>query len=370
MSTGIAHNRQMVWWWPIMALVFYGLTSLQDPARAVFSSPFAAFLAIGLLPVLFGTVFAAVYHSEVIAVRTGEPYGTLVLTVAVTIIEVALITSVMAGDKGNAALARDSVFAVVMLVCNGLVGLCIVIGGIHHHEQNFRVRGASSYLMVIMTLAVLTMVMPNYTQSLQGPYYTTPQLIFVSLATVALYAAFLYNQTVRHRDHFVLVLDADETDGPPPELPDKTVAASCAFLIISLTVVVLLAKKFAALLDIAIVAAAAPASVAGIVVALLVLLPEAIAAVTAARRNQLQKSINLALGSTLATIGLTIPAVAVVSILLGRGLVLGLDQKDTVLLVLTFAVSLLTFATGRTNILAGYVHLVLMLAFVFLVFVP
>jgi Ca2+:H+ antiporter len=358
-----------VWWWPVMALAVFALATVYGVGATFKPSPLGVILATALLPVLFGTVFAAVYHSEVIAVRTGEPYGTLVLTGAVTVIEVALITSVMAAGHGSATLARDSVFAVVMLVCNGLVGLCIVIGGLRYHEQSFRVSGAGSYLMVVMTLAILTLVLPDYTSSVTGPYYSTAQMIFVSIATIALYATFLYIQTVRHRDYFILELDDPGVAHGNPQ-SELTVAASAFFLLLSLAVIVLLAKKFAAVLEVALAFAKAPTAVGGIIVALLVLLPEAIAAVTAARRNQLQKSINLALGSTLATIGLTVPAVAVVSVGFGQGIALGLDQKDTVLLVLTFAVSLLTFATGRTNILAGFVHLVLLATFLFLVFAP
>jgi Ca2+:H+ antiporter len=362
-------SRRLVWWWPVLALAVFALASVYGVGAAFKPSPLGVILAAALLPVLFGTVFAAVYHSEVIAVRTGEPYGTLVLTVAVTVIEVALIMSVMAAGHGSATLARDSVFAVVMLVCNGLVGLCIVIGGLRYHEQTFRVSGAGSYLMVVMTLAILTLVLPDYTSSVTGPYYSTAQMIFVSVATVALYAAFLYIQTVRHRDYFILQLDDAGTSHGNSQ-SEKAVAASAAFLLLSLTVIVLLAKKFAAVLAVALEFTKAPSAVGGIIVALLVLLPEAMAAVTAARRNQLQKSINLALGSTLATIGLTVPAVAAVGISFGQSIALGLDQKDTVLLVLTFAVSLLTFATGRTNILAGFVHLVLLATYIFLVFAP
>jgi Ca2+:H+ antiporter len=364
MST--ASGSRWVWWWPAFAALFLTIASLYGVAGTFRGSPLGVVLAIGLLPVLSGAVFAAVHHSEVIAIRTGEPYGTLTLTVAVTVIEVALITSVMAAG-GSPTLARDSVFAVIMLVCNGLVGLCIVIGGLYFREQSFRVPGASSYLIVLMTLAVLTLVLPNFTNAAPGPYYSTAQLAFVSLATIALYAAFLYIQTVRHRDHFIIEQDAPtgEVNLEPPS--NLQITASASALLVCLTIVVLLAKKFAAVLEVALAAAEAPAGVAGVVVALLVLLPEAIAAVIAARRNHLQKSINLALGCSLATIGLTVPAVAMV---IGRGLVLGLGQKETVLLILTFAVSLLTFASGRTNILSGFVHLVLMATFIFLVFVP
>jgi Ca2+:H+ antiporter len=365
-----ARSSRLVWWWPLLAAAFYALASLYGVGGTFRESPLGIILALALLPLLFGVVFAAVHHSELIAMRTGEPFGTLVLTVSVTVIEVALITSVMAAADNNATLARDSVFAVIMLVCNGLVGLCILIGGIRFHEQSFRVPGASSYLTVLMTLAILTLVLPNYAQSVPGPYFSTAQLGFVSVITIALYGAFLYIQTVRHRDYFIIEAEPapGELNGESPSL--RGVAAHATFLLLSLVIVVLLSKKFAAVLGVALAASGAPAAIAGIIVALLVLLPEAIAAVSAARRNQLQKSINLALGSSLATIGLTVPAVAVVSIAMGRELVLGLDQKDTVLLAITFVVSLLTFATGRTNILSGFVHLMLMATFAFLVLFP
>jgi Ca2+:H+ antiporter len=360
----------MMWLWPVVALAFYVVASVFGVGQSFQSSTLGVAFAVALVPVLFGAVFAAVYHSEVIAKRAGEPYGTLVLTVAVTIIEVALITSVMAAGHGSPTLARDSVFAVVMIVCNGLVGLCIVIGGLRYREQSFRVTGAGAYLMVLMSLAVLTLVLPNYTYTVPGPFYSTAQLAYVSFATIALYAVFLYIQTVRHRDYFIV----DSIHGEPhaDELAPtgRAVAASALFLLVSLASVILLAEKFAVMLEGALADAGAPSSVAGVLVALLVLLPEGLAAIAAARRDHLQKSINLALGSSLATIGLTVPAVAVVSIAINRGLTLGIEPKDTVLLTLTFAVSLLTFATGRTNILSGFVHLVLFATFCFFVFLP
>ncbi len=360
----------MVWAFPIVAAAFFALASLLGAGGAFVASPLGVALALALVPVLFGTVFAAVHHSEIIAHRIGEPYGTLVLTGAVTVIEVALITSIMIGSEGSSTLARDLVFAVIMIVCNGLVGLCIVIGGMHYREQTFRVTGAGAYLIVLMALAVLTLVLPNHTRAVPGPVFSTGQLVFVAAATIALYAVFLYIQTVRHRDYFVAELDEDAA-GPQGHGPsNRAIAASVAFLLFSLIAVILLAKKFAAVLDVGLARAEAPAAVAGVVLALLVLLPEGLAAIQAARRDQLQKSINLALGSSLATIGLTIPAVAAANIMIGKELVLGLDAKDTVLLALTFGISLLTFATGRTNILSGFVHLVLFATFAFLTFVP
>ena len=243
---------------------------------------------------LCGAVFAAVYHAEIIAHRTGEPYGTLVLTIAVTVIEVALIISVMLSGDGNPTLARDTVYAVVMIICTGLVGLRILIGGLHHGEQGFRVTGASAYL---------TLVLPNYTSTIPGPVYSASQLAFVSTVTLALYGVFLYIQTVRHRDHFI-ELRSGEKVGEMDHLPsDRDVSFSFILLLLALTGVILLAKKFAAVVEAGTSAIGAPEAVVGVIVALLILLPEGLAAVQAARQDELQKSLNLALGSSLATIG-------------------------------------------------------------------
>ena len=261
-----------------------------------------------LLAILFGTVFAAVHHAEVIAERIGEPYGTLLLTLAVTIIEVALIATIMLGDKPVPALARDTVFAVVMIVCNGLVGLCIFIGGLRYREQDFQVSGANLYLSVLFVLATITLIMPNYTLTAPGPIYSAAQLGFVSVVTLILYGVFLYTQTIRHRDYFIN--QATATRPANRQLSNRMLALSIALLLVSLLAVVLLAKKFSLVVDVVTAMIGAPPAFAGVVVALLILLPESVAAVAAARKNDLQKSINLALGSSLATIGLTVPAVA------------------------------------------------------------
>jgi len=324
--------------------------------------------AVVLLVILFGTVFAAVHHAEVIAHRIGEPFGTLLLTLSVTIIEVALIATIMLGDKAVPALARDTVFAVVMIVCNGLVGICIFVGGLRYREQDFQVSGANLYLSMLVVLATITMVLPNYTATTPGPVYSIAQLSFVDVVTILLYAVFLYTQTIRHRDYFVRETAGFDDDSPP--IPGRELALSVFLLLVSLLAVVLLAKKFSLVVDAATAAIGAPPAFAGVVVALLILLPEGVAAVAAARGNDLQKSINLALGSSIATIGLTIPAVSVAAYLLHKELVLGLNEQGLVLLLLTFMLSMLTFGTGRTNILFGLVHMVVFAVFVFMVFVP
>jgi len=324
--------------------------------------------AMVLLSILFGTVFAAVHHAEVIAERIGEPYGTLLLTLAVTIIEVALIATIMLGEKPQPALARDTVFAVVMIVCNGLVGLCIFIGGLRYREQDFQVSGANLYLSVLFVLATITLIMPNYTLTAPGPIYSAAQLGFVSIVTLILYAVFLYTQTIRHRDYFIN--QAKGAAAAESGLSNWMLTLSIALLFVSLLAVVLLAKKFSVTVDTVTAMIGAPPAFAGVIVALLILLPEGVAAVGAARKNDLQKSINLALGSSLATIGLTVPAVAVVAYTLDKQLVLGLNAPEMVLLVLTFVISMLTFGTGRTNILFGLVHMLVFAVFLFMVFVP
>ena len=354
------------WIFPALAmLLFAGVTATGYS----FAPSAGGFLfAIGLLVILFGTVFAAVHHAEVIAHRIGEPFGTLLLTLAVTIIEVALIATLMLGEHEVPTLARDTVFAVVMIVCNGLVGICIFVGGIRYREQDFQVSGANVYLSVLFTMATITLVLPDYTLTTPGPIYSEVQLIFVSVVTILLYAVFLYTQTSRHRDFFVREAPGLGDDSLP--ISGKELALSVALLLVSLLAVVLLAKKFSLVVDAATAAIGAPAAFAGVIVAVLILLPESVAAVAAARKNDLQKSINLALGSSVATIGLTIPAVATAAHTLDKQLVLGLNAQNTVLLLLTFILSMLTFGTGRTNILFGLVHMVVFAVFVFMVFVP
>ena len=358
---------------PKSAWIFPALSILLFAAAAAMHYTFAPSLfglvfAAALLVILFGTVFAAVHHAEAIAYRIGEPFGTLLLTLAVTIIEVALIATIMLGEKEVPTLARDTVFAVVMIVCNGLVGICVFVGGLRYREQDYQVSGANLYLSVLFTMATITFVMPNYTLTTPGPVYSAAQLAFVSIVTILLYGVFLYTQTIRHRDYFVGEATDLTEDAAPVSM--KMLGLDLALLLISLLGVILLSKKFSLVVDAATAAIGAPPAFAGVVVALLILLPESVAAVAAARNNDLQKSINLALGSSLATIGLTIPAVATAAYALDKQLVLGLNEENTTLLLLTFVLSMLTFGTGRTNMLFGLVHMVVFAVFVFMVFVP
>jgi Ca2+:H+ antiporter len=327
-------------------------------------------IAIVAGAVLIGTVFAAVYHAEVVAHRIGEPFGTLVLAVAVTVIEVALIVSIMLGFAADkAGLARDTVFAAVMIVCNGIVGLCLLAGGVRHHEQGFQLQGASAALAVLAALTVLTLVVPNFTTSTPGPTFTNSQLVFAGLISLVLYGSFVFIQTVRHRDYFLPNEGGSDDMHAPP--PSNTVAlVSAALLGVALIGIVGLAKSLTPALESIVAWLGAPKAVVGIAIALLVLLPEGLAALRAASANRLQTSLNLALGSALASIGLTIPAVAAVSILLGQPLALGLGVKDMVLLFLTLLVGVITLGTGRTTVLQGIVHLVIFATFLFLAVVP
>ena len=349
---------------PIVALIFYaGLTFARSAGVAL--HPVAGTVLV--LPVLLAAAIAAVSHAEDLAHRAGEPYGTLILTVAVTLIEAALIIPSAFGSGGDPGLPRDTVFSTVMIVCNGLVGLCILMGGILHREQEFDVKGASAYLAVLSVLCVLTLVLPSYTAATPGPWLSPSQLFFVALVTLLLYGVFLYIQTVRHAEFFTASLPQHQASGG---LHEPTAMRRAALLFLSLLAAVLLAKSFAAYMTPGLAAIGAPSGFTGFCVALLVLLPESLTALRASYRNQLQRSINLALGSALATIGLTVPAVAVISLYLGRNLVLGLRPQATVLLALTLLVSMLTFGTGRTNLLYGFVHLIIFATYMLLIFLP
>ena len=320
---------------------------------------------------IVAVVFAAVYHAEVIAHRVGEPFGTLVLALAVTVIEVALIVSIMLQDgQGNEALTRDTVFATVMIICNGLVGLCLLVGGMRHFVQGFELQGALAALAVLSALTIITMVLPNYTTSAPGSSYSQSQLIFVGIASFTLYAAFIFVQTVRHRDFFLPSENKANEEVHAPLPSGSTTLISSILLVISLVVVVGLAKALSPLVEATVSSLGAPKAVVGILIASIVLLPESVAAYRAARANRLQTSMNLALGSALATIGLTIPAVVIVSIALDQKLFMGLGPKEITLLAMTLLVSIITIGTGRTTVLQGVVHLVIFASFLFLTIIP
>jgi len=328
-------------------------------------------LTTAFVVLLLITVFAAVHHAEVVAHRVGEPFGTLILALAITVIEVALIVSLMLnGGPATAALARDTVFAAVMLILNGIIGICLLVGASRHHEQRFGLYGVSAALTTIAAISILTLVLPNYTTTVAGPVYSASQLIFVAIISLVLYGAFVLVQTVRHRDYF-LPPDAqqDKQAHAMPPAPWQA-AGSALLLLVSLAVVVLLAKALAPTAERMVSDAGAPKTLVGIIIAAVVLMPEGLAAYRAARANRLQTSLNLALGSALASIGLTIPAVAAVSIATGWTLTLGLDIKSTVLLLLSLFVCTLSLGTGRTTVLQGVVHLVILATYLFITIVP
>jgi len=322
---------------------------------------------------LIGAVLCAVHHAEVIAHKTGEPYGTLVLAISVTVIEVSLIIAMMlAGHEGAEFIARDAVFATVMIVINGVIGLCIFMGGFKHHEMSFRNEGTNSALAVLTALATFILVMPMMTVSTPGPDFTKSQLAFAGIASFTLYGAFIFFQTVSHRDYYLPKSENQKTDSDVhAEKPsDFKTAVSSALLLISLATVVGLAEALNPAIEAGLKAAGAPKTVVGIAIAILVLLPEAYAAVRAARANRLQSSLNLALGSALASIGLTVPVVAAFAIFFNLPLSLGISNLNMTLMYLSFFIGALTLAIGRTTLLQGVLHLIIFFEFLFLSLVP
>jgi len=351
------------WTWVVPALSL----ALLVVAVAVGVGP-----VLGLLcaAALIASVLVAVHHAEVVAHRVGEPFGTLVLALSVTVIEAALLLSVMFGSaSSDPALVRDTIYAVVMIICNGIVGICILLGGLTHHEQSFRVEGAGAGLAALMVLSALILVVPVFTTTTSAGTLSASQLIFVAVASGALWVIFVFIQTVRHRDYFLPRADAEDPDvhaGPPAA---REAWMSFVLLLASLVAVVGLAKKLSPAIERLLERAGAPDAALGIVIAIVVLMPEAWAALRAARANRLQTSMNLAIGSALATIGLTVPVVVVTAIAAGLPLTLGLAPKDMIMLALTFLVITVTLGTGRTHMMQGAVHLVIFGAFLFLTFV-
>lgn len=333
-------------------------------------NPFVLLAAVVGLIVAVGM---AVHHAEVVALRLGEPFGTLVLAVSVTVIEVALIATMMLSNfPGSETVARDAVFAAIMIVVNGVVGLAILVGGMRHRELAFRLEGANAALTILIALATLTLVLPTMTTSSPGPTYTDSQLGFAGLCSLVLYATYVFVQTVRHRDYFLPVEAAGREDecihAAPPS--NARTLFSAGLLLIALAAVVLIAKKLSPVVEEVVTASGAPKALVGIIIAALVLAPESIAAIRAALANRLQTSFNLALGSALASIGLTIPTVALMSILSAMPLTLGVNSVQITLLLLTLMASITTLATGKVTVLQGVVHIVIFVAYLFLTIVP
>ncbi|WP_035572448.1 calcium:proton antiporter [Halomonas halocynthiae] len=366
-------NRVIHWAWlaPLAAWLLIGaeVSGLIDTSSTI------VLLISAIL--LGGAIFSAVHHAEIIAAKVGEPFGSIILAMSVTIIEVALIISVMLSpDGGHDTLARDAVFATIMIVLNGIVGLSLIVGGMRHLEQSFQNQGTAAALSVLGTLAVIALILPNYTLAVAGPFYAPIQLVLIGVFSIVLYGIFLFVQTIRHRSYFLLdessALGTDNSDTSSHHaIPSKrTTLVSLALLIMTLFSVVILAELLAPTLTQAVLAADLPISLVGVVIAALVLMPEGIASVRAAKHNRLQTSLTLALGSAMATIGLTIPLVAFAAVLLDQPLALGLRSEEMVLLLLSLFIGTITLATGRTTILQGAVHLVIFAIFMLLAVMP
>lgn len=360
------HDHVPVWSWAVpvgaallIALKFAGIVSESSGIVLTIAALF-----------LGAAVFASVHHAEVLAARVGEPMGSLILAAAVTIIEVALIVSIMlSGTEGSEMVARDTVYSALMIVLNGVIGLCLVAGGRRHHEQTFQLHAASSALAVLGVLGTLVLVLPNFVEAGGHQQFSAFQLVVIGLVSLALYGVFVFVQTIRHRDYF-MEAESDSLDAEIPAPNAQVTTASAVLLPLSLVAVVLLAKILSYPLDKAIASAGLPKAFVGVVIAAVVLLPEGIAAVRSAIANRLQNSVNLSLGSGLASIGMTIPVVTVVSIFADKQLTLGLPPAHQVLLVLTLFVSTITLGTGRTTVLQGTVHLGIFAVFILLSAIP
>lgn len=361
--------------WPLpisvaTAVVFlvFGAQWLDPSSGAVM----LGLLSLGLFAVITLSSFAVVRHAEHIADKVGEPLGTLVLTLAVTGIEVMIIAAVMYTGQGNVTMARDAMFAVVMIVLNGMVGVSLILGGLRHHEQTYNLQGANAFLAVIVPLAVLGLVLPNFTLSSAAATFSSLQATFLIFMSLALYGVFLTIQNLRHREYFVAPganpgSVEDNTHGMHG-VSHRSIAFHAVLLLCYLLPLVVLSKQLAVPINYAIDVLHAPAALGGLAVAIIVLSPESMSAVRAALNNQLQRSVNILLGSVLATISLTIPAVLTIGFLTGQSVVLGLDAVDRTLLILTLGISMLTFASARTNVLLGAVHVLLFLAYLLLIF--
>jgi Ca2+:H+ antiporter len=325
-------------------------------------------LFVWLFAVVLGSALGVVRHAEHLSERLGEPFGTLVLTLSITAIEVMSITAVMMHGANNPTLVRDTLFAVVMIVLGGMVGVSLLFGALRHHEQHHNLQGANAYLGVIVPLAVFSLVMPNFTVTTPGPLLSGMQQAALALMSVALYATFLVLQTGRHRGYFNIAGKEEVGHERRPSSADLPATQHAALLLIYMAPVVFLVEHLAKPIDFVIETLRAPVVLGGVTMAVLVATPEAIGAVRAALDNRLQRSVNIFLGSVLATIGLTVPAMLAVGWLAGREIILGLEHTDLILLNLTLAVSVITFSSGRTNLLQGAVHVLLFVAFVLLMF--
>jgi Ca2+:H+ antiporter len=327
-----------------------------------------ALMLVWLFAIIMGSAFAVVHHAESLAVRLGEPVGTLVLTLSVIGIEVMMISAVMLTGEGKPALARDTMFGIVMIVLNGMVGLSLLLGGLRHREQEYNLQGANAFLSLIVSLTVLGLVLPNFTKASAGPTFSAFQSIFLAIMSIGIYGLFLVIQNWRHREYFVRPAAGEEPASHADSIETNSITYHALLLGMYLLPVVVLAEEIAVPIDHGIAVLHAPVALGGFLVAALILSPESLSATRAALANDLQRSINILLGSVLASIGLTIPAVLTIGLVTGKTIILGLDPVDSLLLVLTLAVCALTFTSNRTNVLLGAVHLLLFFAYLMLIF--
>ena len=325
---------------------------------------------VWLFAVILWSAMCVVRHADSLAIKLGEPYGTLILTLSAISIEVVMISTAMLHGANNPTLGRDAIFAVIMIALNGLVGLSLMLGGLRYREQHYNIQGVNAYLNVIMALAVLGLVLPNFTTSTSGPTFSTEQGIFFATVSLLLYAIFLLIQTLRHRGYFLDVQETATKHSPHHVTRVRSTGFHALILLLYLAVVIFLAEKFAIPLDNSIEQFHMPQAFGGAVIAALVLSPEGLGGITASLHNQLQRSINILFGSVLATIGLTIPAVLMIGLLTKRPVALGLQGGNLPLLLLTLAVSVVTFTSRKTNVLQGCIHLLLFAVFVLLIFAP
>ncbi len=371
------------------ALLFGAVTTIlfyifSDALLAGFApDPKTIVLFLWLFVTMVWCAFGVVRHADCLAEMLGEPYGTLILTLAVIAIEVSMISAIMLHGENQPALARDTMFAVLMIILNGMVGLALLLGGLRHREQHYNLQGAKAFLAVILPLAVLSLILPVFTTSTELPDFTPAQALYFAAITVILYGVFLMIQTVRHTGHF---MQPGKRGQPGSGVPDplvheetahahgrhelRSLSSHAVLLVLTMLPVVLLSKKLAVFVDYGVETMGAPVALGGLIVATLVLAPEGLGALRAALANRLQRSVNILLGSALATISLTVPAVLMIGLVTGRSVELGLDPVEMVMLLLTLAVSTLTFTGGRTNILQGAIHLVLFLTYIVLIFNP
>lgn len=351
----------------LTTIVFFafGDTLLADPEN----HPLTILLFLWLFGTMMWCAFGVVRHADAVAEKLGEPYGTLVLTFSVIVIEVALLASIMLHGENNPTLARDTMFATLMIVLNGMVGAALVMGSLRYWEQEYNLAGARAFLVVIAALSVFALVLPNYTETAPNPVESSGKALLFTAITLLFYAVFVFIQTKRHRTFF-----AEPKGSPEDDVHEARDTRSLGFhvtmLVLTLLPVVLLSEFLAVIVDYGIEDLDLPDSLGGVLIAILVLAPEGLAALHAALANHLQRAVNVCLGSALATIGLTIPAVLIVGLVTGRDVHLGLTQVETVLLILTLFVSGLTFGGARTNLLQGMVHLLLFLVYVVLIFSP